>query len=329
MTTRARPGWEPGPTTAYAGPVPRATPSGPGSPPRAPGTETAANPTRLWVEFPDPEGPMSAPRPGGTDVGPSDGTDPDQSPDELPVQPEQVFRCDLTWLTSYWTCLFGRGCAGIYADRPDDGCCTLGAHFADKADRRRVAEAARRLTPAQWQYAAQADAEGWLDRDEEGNRVTRVVDGACIFLNRPGFSPTGFARGAGCALHRLALEEGVDPVATKPDVCWQLPIRRTYRTVERHDGSSYLEVSIGEYERSGWGAGGHDLDWYCTGSPAAHTALQPVYLSLRAELVALIGQKAYDVLAAHCERALAGRRVLPLAAHPATEAAQAQRAVHP
>jgi len=50
----------------------------------------------------------------------------------------QVFRCDLTWLTSRWTCIFGSGCRGIYAGRPDDGCCTLGAHFSDKADEKRV-----------------------------------------------------------------------------------------------------------------------------------------------------------------------------------------------
>ncbi len=294
--------------------VPRARKSAPSAPTRAPGRETAANPTRLWVDFPDPDGPHSLPRAAGH--GPADEGD-----GELPTQPEQVFRCDLTWLTSRWTCIFGRGCAGIYADRPDDGCCTLGAHFADKSDRKRVASAVERLTPDQWQHAEHGRDGAWLDRNEDGGRVTRVVDGACIFLNRPGFDPPAFASGAGCALHRLALEEGVDPVTTKPDVCWQLPIRRTYRTVERADGSSYLEVSLTEYERSGWGAGGHDLDWYCTGNPAAHIAAEPVYIGLRAELVELIGQKAYDVLAEHCERALAGRRTLPLAAHPATELA--------
>jgi len=31
------------------------------------------------------------------------------------------FRCDLTWLTSNWTCIYGNGCKGIYADRPNDG----------------------------------------------------------------------------------------------------------------------------------------------------------------------------------------------------------------
>ena len=49
----------------------------------------------------------------------------------------------------------------------------------------------------------------------------------------------------------------------------------------------------------------------------------PVYQSLRPELIELIGEPAYDVLARHCEE-LAGRKtrkLLPLTVHPATTAA--------
>jgi hypothetical protein len=235
---------------------------------------------------------------------------------------EQVFRCDLTWLTSSWTCIFGRGCRGIHADRPDDGCCTLGAHFSDADDEERVARAAARLTPERWQHHRQGVANGWTETDEDGAPKTRVVDGACIFHNRPGFAGGTVADGPGCALHLLALAEGRPPLETKPDVCWQLPIRRSYATVERPDGTSYLEVTIAEYDRRGWGAGGHDLDWYCTGNTAAHVGDQPVFRSLRAELVELIGSAAYDVLSAHCEQLLASRKALPLSLHPATAAAQ-------
>ena len=76
-----------------------------------------------------------------------------------PGDADTVYRCDLTWLTSRWACIFGQGCPGIYADRPHDGCCTLGAHFADAADEKRVAKAARRLTRSQWQYKKQAKAD--------------------------------------------------------------------------------------------------------------------------------------------------------------------------
>lgn len=235
-----------------------------------------------------------------------------------PDNSDQVFRCDLTWLTSRWQCIFGQGCPGIYATRPDDGCCTLGAHFADSADEQRVADAAGRLTPETWQYAPEAAEGGWsvvedLEHVAEGekpDRKTRTVNGACIFLNRP-----GFAGGEGCALHALALREGRGLPETKPDVCWQLPLRRQYRTVERGDETSYLEITIGEYVRAGWGSGGHDLDWYCTSNTEAHTAAEPVYVTNAAELTELMGAAAYSELVAHCEdfEALAGRTQ-----HPAT-----------
>ena len=229
-----------------------------------------------------------------------------------PADSAQVFRCDLTWLTSRWTCIFGAGCRGIYAGRPDDGCCTLGAHFADEADERRVARFVRRLRAEDWQYRREGRGAGWVEVDDEGERKTRVVDDACIFLNRPGFSG-----GAGCALHRWALRNGAKPLETKPDVCWQLPIRRQFREVELGDGSSYTEVSIGEYDRVGWGPGGHDLDWYCSSNTDAHVGTQPVYLSSRDELVALMGPAAYDLLAELCEEQLAsGRRTR----HPADPA---------
>ena len=57
-----------------------------------------------------------------------------------PADAEQVFRCDVTWLTSNWNCIFGNGCPGIYATAPEAGCCALGAHFSDKDDEDRVAE---------------------------------------------------------------------------------------------------------------------------------------------------------------------------------------------
>ena len=135
-------------------------------------------------------------------------------------------------------------------------------------------------------------------------------EGACIFLNRP-----GFPAGAGCALHSLALRTGLQPLETKPDVCWQLPIRRTFREVELPDGTAYTEVSISEYDRRGWGPGGHDLDWYCSGNPEAHVAPDPLYVTNGPELVELMGPAAYDELVAHCETHLASRSLLAL--HPA------------
>ncbi|MGJ9413304.1 hypothetical protein ACHAAC_11415 [Aeromicrobium sp. CF4.19] len=209
----------------------------------------------------------------------------------------EVFRCDLTWLTSRWTCIFGAGCPGIYASSPDAGCCTLGAHFADDDDHERVAAAVERLTPERWERHDEGTGdEGWTETDDDDELKTRAVDGACIFHNS-----RGFAGGYGCALHGLALAEGVEPLTLKPDVCWQLPLRRQFRDVERGDGTSYQEVQIGEYTRAGWGPGGADLDWYCSSNTEAHVAPEPLYLTNRAELVALMGEAGYAELERQCE----------------------------
>ena len=229
-----------------------------------------------------------------------------------PDDEAQMFKCDLTWLTSQYMCIFGQGCAGIYAERPDDGCCTLGAHFSDKDDEKRVRSFVKQLDPAHWQFhdAGTSVKNAWIETDDEGDRKTAVHDGACIFLNRP-----GFAGGEGCALHGLALKRGVHFVETKPDVCWQLPIRRTFREVERQDGTSYTEVSIGEYDRRGWGPGGHDLDWYCSGNTEAHVAPEPVYLTHEADLTELMGAAGYAELVRHCDAHVRSRSALAL--HPA------------
>jgi len=161
----------------------------------------------------------------------------------------------------------------------------------------------KQLKANRWQYKKAARIGGWAELEDpdqvaEGDlpsRKTRIVDGACIFLNR-----RGFPAGEGCALHLLALDQGREPVETKPDVCWQLPIRRQYRTVTRTDGTSYTEVSIGEYGRDGWGPGGADLDWYCAANTEAHHGTLPVYQNNRAELIELMGEPGYAVLAGMC-----------------------------
>jgi hypothetical protein len=238
-----------------------------------------------------------------------------------PGDNSQVFRCDLTWLTSRWACIYGQGCQGIYTDRPNDGCCTLGAHFADAEDEKRVGKAVRQLKRSQWQYKQDARVGGWAEEEHpehlaEGElpgRKTRVIDGACIFLNRP-----GFPAGQGCALHLLALSQGRDFLETKPDVCWQLPIRRQFRTVTRTDDTTYTEITIGEYGRDGWGPGGADLDWYCSSNTEAHHGVRPVYEENRAELIALMGPAAYQVLVEMCQ-AFESRRG-PAMRHPADPA---------
>src|SRR3954447_23631564 len=116
------------------------------------------------------------------------GRVPDDPPEEVPLDfarewvefvdpsdPEHLIRADLTWLASAWTCIFGRGCAGVVEGRPDDGCCSHGAFFADEDDLHRVTAAVAALpggpaAGATWPAATgQLGAVGrgtWTERDD-------------------------------------------------------------------------------------------------------------------------------------------------------------------
>ncbi len=246
-----------------------------------------------------------------------------------PLNPVELFKCDLTWLTSYWTCIFGNGCKGVEADQPDNGCCTDGAYYASEEDEARTLKAASRLTPQMWQFFEEAQpknkkdslniTEIGLDKD----RKTRKVDDSCIFLNRKDYSAPGFTGSYGCVLHHLAQKENIHFVETKPDVCWQLPTRRSFEIRENGDDEISVTV-IGEYDRKAWGEGGEDFDWYCSSNTEAHVGREPVYISNKIELVAMMGETAYQVLAMHCDARVeliknSSKKLLPLfVIHPAS-----------
>jgi len=206
---------------------------------------------------------------------------------------DRTWMFDVTFLASPWRCVYGDGCKGVLtgpaADRAE-GCCSYGAHFADEDDVRRVERAAKTLTAEQWQHRALAKARGPIAR-RDGDVTTRLVDDACIFLNRP-----GFPGGPGCALHRAAIERSVPPASMKPDVCWQLPLRREDSTDE---STGHVTSRVGEWDRRHWGPAGEDFHWWCTDAPEAFSASGPVYLTLADELVGLVGRAPYDLLAAY------------------------------
>ncbi len=134
-----------------------------------------------------------------------------------------------------------------------------------------------------------------------------------MFLNRP-----DHPGGPGCALHRMALRTDRHPLEVKPDVCWQLPVRRTEEEVERPDGVTIRLTSLGEYDRRGWGPGGDDLSWWCTSSPEAHVGPEAVWRSCGPELAALVGEAVYAELDRICTLRAEQGLVAP---HPATVAA--------
>jgi hypothetical protein len=216
---------------------------------------------------------------------------------------------DVTFLMSPWTCIFGRGCQGVLtgpAEELEQGCCSYGAHFVDEEDEAVTLAYAERLTPAQWQHHDAAARKGGTTKRNKGGEIkTRLVDGACIFLNRPGFEG-----GIGCALHKGALDAGERPLDWKPAVCWQLPLRLEEQT----DGDGHVTSTLREWKRRDWGAGGFEFHWWCTDDPDAFVDHDPVYVTMRDEIVEMVGPAAYGLLAGHLAARSATAQYLP---HPA------------
>ncbi len=208
---------------------------------------------------------------------------------------------DATYLRSSFTCIYGCGCKGILdepSEEPAQGCCSFGAHFVDDGDVDNVTRHFERVEPRHMQFHEKAHENGPFttgDPDEEGApvTVTRLVDDACIFLNRPGFEG-----GVGCALHIAAVEAGERPMDWKPQVCWQVPIRLEHST----DESGHVTSRAREWKRRDWGDGGNDFGWWCTEEPEAFVGTAPLYESARDEIVELVGREIYETLLELLER---------------------------
>ena len=215
---------------------------------------------------------------------------------------------DVTFLLSGWQCIYGQGCPGISEESPDPaiGCCVHGAYLNeddDLAELERVTfEELDATTMFRWDDARD---NGIVEIDEDGETLTRQVEGGCIFVN-----PTGFEAGAGCALHHLALRRGEHLMTHKPTVCWQVPLHRTISEEVANDGQPLEVHTIAAFERGHWGEGGADFHWWCLEDAAAFVGRMPVYRSMETELRAMVGDAVYDELADHLgDRAEPGRHV--------------------
>jgi hypothetical protein len=198
---------------------------------------------------------------------------------------ETLWRFDRSFLTSNWTCVWGRGCLGILplpAPELGHGCCSFGADIDGEDEAHLISALAATLEPSRFQFHAAAE-EGGVFADPT-RRSTRVIDGACVFLNRPGFEG-----GAGCALHLAALDLDESPVGLKPSVCWQLPIK-----VDWQPGENGTEIAtVRGWTRADWGAEGEGMAWCCTEGDRAYVGDRPVVESMAEELEEIVGSDVY------------------------------------
>ena len=236
---------------------------------------------------------------------------------EDPKEEGRTWRIDVTFMLSSWECIFGCGCQGVLTGPTPErvqGCCSYGAHFTDRKDRDHVVKLAKEMPPDVWEFAEVGRKKGIYckaGKDEEGKTEwrTRIHKDACIFLNR-----LGFEAGPGCALHIWGARTNQHHSDVKPEVCWQVPVRRED---EPQDDGTVIST-LTEFGRSGWGEGGDDFWWWCTEDSkpvSAFTGSDPVYRSMEVELRKMVGDKLYDMMAAYLD----GRRAAqpPPVVHPA------------
>jgi hypothetical protein len=227
----------------------------------------------------------------------------------VPGKDKKQWQIDVTYLASSYRCIFGQGCQGVLTEPASEmvqGCCSYGAHASDKKDKDKIEKLVKKLTDDEWQFRSVGLKKGVWARVGKDDWRTRLVDDACVFLNRP-----GFAAGPGCALHVHAANNGKHFVDTKPTVCWQLPLR----TFDRDEEDDSTTMVLTEFGRDGWGEGGEEFAWWCTEAPEAFTGKEPVYKSMEAELRATLGDAVYEELAKYLDaRFASGAQPMP---HPA------------
>lgn len=219
---------------------------------------------------------------------------------------ETLWRFERGFMESNWTCLWGRGCKGILdhpAEELQQGCCSVGAEMADAEEAMTISALAATLSPDVWQHHDYRDANDVFSSDERSN--TKVVDGACIFLNRPGFEG-----GAGCALHLAAEAAEESPTDWKPSVCWQLPIRVDWNDVELDDSGALEHATVRRWSRADWGEEGKTMAWCCTEGTDAYVGAQRVVDSLATELTGIAGAAVYVKLRARLEEPVTSRQRL-------------------
>jgi uncharacterized flavoprotein (TIGR03862 family) len=207
---------------------------------------------------------------------------------------DRLWRFERRFLSSNWSCIWGRGCLGIETKPDPDsghGCCSWGAQLDSVDEAMNLSAMAAMIPEHLFQHRPLAETEGIFSDETRTN--TRVVDGACIFLNRP-----GFAGGAGCALHLAAVEAEELPMDWKPSVCWQLPIKVDWEltdaagaTGNAGHGTGIAEVAtVRGWQRKDWGEDGATMAWCCTEGPEAYVGEVPVIESLAGEIAEIVGE---------------------------------------
>ena len=157
------------------------------------------------------------------------------------------------------TAAAARACSTEPAPELEQGCCSYGAHFTDDDDRARRRGARpplleRRTSGSSRKKAAQA---GRPDLRQQGRRDRQPRRRRRLHLPQPARLPR--RRRLRPARGRRS-RRGESIVDWKPEVCWQVPLRR----VDDTDVYGHVTSTVREWKRRDWGAGGDEFHWWCT-----------------------------------------------------------------
>ncbi len=209
---------------------------------------------------------------------------------------DTVWRFDRAFLSSMWTCLWGRGCQGIGPEPAEHlglGCCSIGADLGDEDEARMIAALAATVAPERFERHGEADRDGVFSdasADAHPGRRRRLHLLEPTWIRR-----WGRLRAAPGGSRRRRIAHRVEAVGL---------------LAAAHQGglggaADDTEVAtVRGWTRRDWGAEGETMSWCCTEGPDAYVGDRPVVDSLGQELEAVVGTEVYVEL----RRRLGGRR---------------------
>lgn len=230
-----------------------------------------------------------------------------------PADDKRRFSVNLNFMASNWSCIFGKGCPGIFGagdayTLDDVGCCHDGVYFENKQDFDHTADMVKQLTDEDWDATLSRNAMsgGWYRKApyadlaaEDAPYKTRVFQRGCIFSNRAN-GTVGNTGKTGCAFHHLAARTGQDVTDVKPTVCWTDPLR----VVEEDEDDGSRIVTIRAWDSDDWNTNenfdGDDhedvVKWFCTDTPDAYLGTSAVIHTMEHELRKIMGDVGYEFL---------------------------------
>lgn len=201
---------------------------------------------------------------------------------------KRVWIFDVSFMLSGYTCTYGNGCKGTHLTA-DHGCCAIGAHYYNEADKEKVEWVVANLPDAAFTNAAEIRKKHVVQfskSKEETEYKTRVLNGKCIFAN-----DASHPMGAGCSLHQAAMlaGDGENHIDWKPLICSWVPMNIVDIEEGEYEGEPDVYF-IGRFENEDWADGEQTLEWYCLDDVDNFGNHVPLFRRMQREIHSMLGE---------------------------------------